>query len=115
MTTPHPHADLLHAIADGKQMQRTKGGEWYDCTASVALGLLISVASHTVRVRPEDEQASQESKDAINILVRFARGLTSHRYTGNCPSDESPSSRDPECMVCWAIDAARSAQGESNG
>lgn len=54
--------------------------------------------------------ASQERGEAIEILVRFAEGRTTHAYTGNCPSDESPSSRDPECMVCWAIDAARAAK-----
>ena len=47
-----------------------------------------------------------ERDEAIDILARFAEGRTTHAYTGACPSDESPSSRDPECMVCWAIDAA---------
>ena len=47
-----------------------------------------------------------ERDEAIDILVRFAEGLTTHKYSGDCPSNESPKSRDPQCMVCWAIDAA---------
>ena len=54
-----------------------------------------------------------ERDKAIDILARFAEGLTTHKYSGTCPSNESPKSRDPQCVVCWAIDAARSAQGES--
>lgn len=60
--------------------------------------------------------ASHERDEAINILVRFAEGLTTHNYSGACPSNESPKSRDPQCMVCWAIDAACAAkEGQNNG
>ena len=51
-----------------------------------------------------------ERDKAIDILVRFAEGLTTHNYSGACPSNESQKSRDPQCMVCWAIDAARAAK-----
>ena len=54
--------------------------------------------------------SSHERDEAINILVRFAEGQTTHNYSGDCPSDESPKSRDPQCMVCWAIDAIRAGQ-----
>ena len=43
MTTPHPPADLLRAIADGKQMQEldfpgiNHPGNWCDCDADRAL------------------------------------------------------------------------------
>jgi len=43
MTTPHTHADLLRAIADGKQMQEldfpgiNHPGNWCDCDADRAL------------------------------------------------------------------------------
>ena len=68
---------------------------------------------HAISSR-EAAPASHEHDEAINILARFAEGLTTHKYSGACPSDESPKSRDPQCMVCWAIDVARGAQGESN-
>ena len=71
-------------------------------------------AGHAAGVAAERERCANLA-EAINILVRFAEGLTTHTYSGACPSNESPKSRDPQCMVCWAIDAARSAQGESNG
>lgn len=67
-------------------------------------------ADRAMRAAP----TSHERDEAINILARFAEGRTSHAYSGACPSDESPASRDPQCMVCWAIDAAR-AQAKEGG
>ena len=62
-------------------------------------------ADRAMRAAPA-APASHERDEAINILVRLAEGLTTHNYSGACPSDESPKSRDPQCVVCWAIDAA---------
>ena len=53
MTTPHPHADLLRAIADGRQMQIKRPSEWRDCDASTALAGLASVAPHHIRIKPD--------------------------------------------------------------
>lgn len=52
MTTPHPKADLLRAIADGRQMQIKRPSEWRDCDASTALAGLASVAPHHIRIKP---------------------------------------------------------------
>lgn len=51
--TPHPHADLLRAIADGRQMQIKRPSEWRDCDASTALAGLASVAPHHIRIKPD--------------------------------------------------------------
>lgn len=53
MTIPHPHADLLRAIADGRQMQIKRPSEWRDCDASTALAGLASVAPHHIRIKPD--------------------------------------------------------------
>lgn len=53
MTTPHPKADLLRAIADGRQMQIKRPSEWRDCDASTALAGLASVAPHHIRIKPD--------------------------------------------------------------
>lgn len=53
MTTPHPQAHLLRAIADGKQMQIKRPSEWRNCDASTALAGLASVAPHHIRIKPE--------------------------------------------------------------
>lgn len=51
MNTPHKDADLLRAVADGKQMQRKDWDEWVDCTHEAAL-VRISTGMPT-RVKPE--------------------------------------------------------------
>ena len=51
MNTPHTDADLLRAVADGKQMQRKEWDEWVDCTHETAL-VRISMGMPT-RVKPE--------------------------------------------------------------
>lgn len=59
MTTPHPQADLLRAIADGKQMQEldfpgiNHPGNWCDCDADRALNLIIRGVEQYVRIKPE--------------------------------------------------------------
>ena len=62
------------------------------------------------RIELYERIGDHERDEAIDILAQFAEGRTTHAYTGACPSDESPSSRDPDCMVCWAIDTARAAK-----
>ena len=74
----------------------------------------LRVIEHAISSR-EAAPTSHERDEAINILARFAEGLTTHHYSGDCPSDESPKSRDPQCMVCWAIDAARAATPVAQG
>ncbi len=47
MTTPHPNADLLRAIADGKQMQGRvpeDGCDWFDIYPDQAIGAIAGVA-----------------------------------------------------------------------
>jgi len=51
MNTPHTDADLLRAVADGKQMQRKDWNEWVDCTHETAL-VRISMGMPT-RAKPE--------------------------------------------------------------
>ncbi len=59
MTTPHPNADLLRAIADGKQMQEldfpgiNHPGNWCDCDADRALNLIIRGVEQYVRIKPD--------------------------------------------------------------
>lgn len=55
MTTPHPSAKLLRAIADGKQMQSrikfTKN--WEDCSANRALHCIICFDAGNIRIKPD--------------------------------------------------------------
>lgn len=44
--------------------------------------------------------------DASGVLRRHALGLVEHLYQGDCPCEDSPEARDPECVVCRALDAA---------
>jgi len=58
MTTPHKHADILRAIADGKKIQyQYLSPEWKDCTPELALSQLApdyhSKPSYTLRIAPE--------------------------------------------------------------
>lgn len=59
MTTPHPQADLLRAIADGKQMQEldfpgiNHPGNWCDCDADRALNRISRGVEQYVRIKPE--------------------------------------------------------------
>lgn len=59
MTTPHPQADLLRAIADGKQMQEldftgiNHPGNWCDCDADRALNRISRDVEQYVRIKPE--------------------------------------------------------------
>ena len=58
MTTPHPHAYILRAIADGKQIQyQYCGSEWKDCDPELVLTQLgldyHSKPSYTLRIAPE--------------------------------------------------------------
>lgn len=53
MNTPHTDADLLRAVADGKQMQRKDWDLWVDCTHETAL-VRISMGMPT-RVKPEPD------------------------------------------------------------
>ena len=58
MTTPHPQADLLRAIADGKQMQEldfpgiNHPGNWCDCDADRALNRISRGVEQYVRIKP---------------------------------------------------------------
>lgn len=53
MTTPHPKADLLIAIAQGKQMQsyRSIGDPWVDINPQDALRCALE--GYPCRVKPE--------------------------------------------------------------
>lgn len=59
MTTPHPQADLLRAIADGKQMQEldfpgiNHPGNWCDCDADRALNRISRGVEQCVRIKPD--------------------------------------------------------------
>jgi hypothetical protein len=45
----HPHAELLRAIADGKQMQ----SDGADCTARDALLMIADFCADRIRIKPE--------------------------------------------------------------
>ena len=59
MTTSHPSADMLRAIADGKQMQQDRTyidstePKWTDCSSVRALYLISCEESNLVRIKPE--------------------------------------------------------------
>lgn len=56
MTTPHPNADMLRAIADGKQMQgrlTADDCDWFDIYPDQAIGAIASDYSMNVRIKPE--------------------------------------------------------------
>lgn len=59
MTTPHPAADLLRAIADGRQMQEldfpgiNHPGNWCDCDADRALNRISRGVEQYVRIKPD--------------------------------------------------------------
>lgn len=56
MTTPHPQADLLRAIADGKQMQGRvpeDGCDWFDIYPDQAIGAIASDYSMDIRIKPD--------------------------------------------------------------
>ena len=61
MNTPHTDADLLRAVADGKQMQRKEWDLWVDCTHETAL-VRISMGMPT-RVKPEPKP------DVVRFMV----------------------------------------------
>lgn len=51
MKTPHKHAEILRAIANGETVQIMQCGEWIDRDASAALNELAQ--DHEVRIKPE--------------------------------------------------------------
>jgi hypothetical protein len=48
---PHPHADILRAIADGKQMRMRIGSNFEDVTGDEALTYMLS--NQDISVKPE--------------------------------------------------------------
>ena len=77
MTTPHPNADLLRAIADGKQMQGRvpeDGCDWFDIYPDQAIGAIASDYSMDIRIKPDVAGAfsagaalSMEAESALRI------------------------------------------------
>jgi hypothetical protein len=85
MTTPHPHAEILRAIADGKQAQIRNDDHWDTVDASVALyhlgqGFTVRIAPETITVNgvecPENMPAPY---DHTNWIVNIEYGTA---YTG---------------------------------
>ena len=70
MTTPHPQADLLRAIADGKQMQEldfpgiNHPGNWCDCDADRALNRISRGVEQYVRIKPDTVTINATSSPA---------------------------------------------------
>lgn len=54
MNTIHPQADILIAIAQGKDIQvQDSQGNWADCTPNKALYFITNQTGHVLRVKPE--------------------------------------------------------------
>ena len=79
MTTPHPQADLLRAIADGKQMQEldfpgiNHPGNWCDCDADRALNLISRGVEQYVRIKPDPwfvERFWMNYADTANKIIK---------------------------------------------
>ena len=77
MITPHPRADLLRAIADGKQMQEldfpgiNRPGNWCDCDADRALNLIIRGVEQYVRIKPGTVTTMTDNKQYPELPTHF--------------------------------------------
>lgn len=85
MTTPHPHAEILRAIADGKAIQKKYiGQDWTDCPVAVALTTIgpdyPCKPAYQLRVKP----------DAITVnRVECPKPLEQNIHTGSWISIET--------------------------
>ena len=61
MSTPHPQAEILHALADGKTIQgKTAGGNYVDLRPNSVLASVLYGSGHdpgSLRVKPEPVKA----------------------------------------------------------
>jgi len=73
--TPHKHADILRAIADGYQIQKFWGCEWVDCKSEDVL--LHPEAILRIKPEPKPDYSSYafiNKSDEDGCLVRYELG-----------------------------------------
>lgn len=85
--TPHPYAEILRAIADGKQIQRLVGiDEWYDVSHNDALHY---VREATLQLRHADLRIKPEPKIGryrVALMRRVSDGCA-YTYTADGDGD----------------------------
>ena len=119
MTTPHPNADLLRAIADGKQLQEevinNAGRRFVDCSDGRALTLIAKDCARFVRIKTEFPiRGSLHEHQFIGASLRdyFAakamQGFVSSYPEGNVTSSFEDIAGDAYDMA----DAIREGQGK---
>ncbi len=80
MTTPHPAADLLRAIADGKQMQEldfpgiNHPGNWCDCDADRALNRISRGVEQYVRIKPDTVTINPQLSGGVAVRLSARLG-----------------------------------------
>ena len=99
MTNAHPYAEILRAIADGKQIQRLVGiDEWHEVSRDAAL---YYIRESTMRLKSSDLRVKPELKIA-RYRVAEMRRIDGRVYTDTADEDYGLE-RSPN-FVRWLTD-----------
>lgn len=90
--TPHPYADLLIAIAEGKQMQLRKTNGELEDISPVGAVYLLHIGPHTLSIKPEPPPTMVINGHVVRAPMRVApeRGST---YFTPCLGDLDAANR----------------------
>lgn len=99
--TPHPFAEILRAIADGKQIQRLVGiDEWHEVSHDAAL---YYIRESTMRLKSSDFRVKPEPKIA---RYRVAQMRSQHgvNYTYTDDGNEQSRLDQAPSFIRWLTD-----------
>ena len=98
--TPHPYAEILRAIADGKQIQRLVGiDEWYDVSHNDALHY---VREATAQLRHTDLRIKPEPRTAWYRVAEMRSWSGDYTYT--CTMDKTEQKTLGPDFIRWLTD-----------
>lgn len=100
MTTPHPQAEILHALADGKTIQTKAEKGWFDIRPSEVLFALHggpNYGANNMRIKPEPVKA--------RYRVAEMRSLTGDIYTTTSDNEwEAKGREELPGFIRWLTD-----------
>ena len=123
MTTPHPYAEILHAIADGKQIQfqYTPVDVWVAATYSTALSEITRSVYPANRFRIKPDTTTIGGKE-LNAPLRVAPEQRTRYYipdfhekspTEHMWADDSSDHKWLAAGICFATEADAKAVAEA--
>ena len=117
MTTPHTHADILRAIADGRTIEwQQSSGDWFEEDAAETLNTLSLYPPERWRIKPDTVTLTMEIPAPMKVDPVMGARYWSIDNTGvfGCSWDEDSTDQRAFARGIWpneeaarAADAAR--------